>query len=93
MGGQGGGPRLTVGFEGGYGPRAATARATCTVSSGTFGHDLGCIDIPHPTRDWERQDGRCCPDQRGVSTTGIKSAVIAERESGTTWEGTDDSQS
>ncbi|MFF0108129.1 hypothetical protein [Streptomyces hirsutus] len=35
----------------GYGPRAATARATCAVSSGTCGHGRDCIDIQHPTRN------------------------------------------
>ncbi|MEV7442910.1 recombinase family protein [Streptomyces sp. NPDC091204] len=54
----------------GYGPCAATDRATCAVISGTCGHGLGCIDIPHPTRDRERQDGRCSTGQRAVSPTG-----------------------
>ncbi|MFE7403287.1 hypothetical protein [Streptomyces sp. NPDC057557] len=39
------------------GPRAATACATCAVSSGTFGHGLGCIDIstPHPRQGTPRR--------------------------------------
>lgn len=54
----------------GYGPRAATARATCAVSSGSFGHSIGRIDIPHPTRDRNAKNGRFCPDQRAARPAG-----------------------
>lgn len=50
----------------GYGPCPATARATCAVSSGTFGHGLGCIDIstPHPRPGTSRQPLLSCPTSR-----------------------------
>lgn len=56
----------------GYGPRAATARATCAVSSGTFGHGLGRIDIPHPTRDRNAKTAAAAPTNESPAPPGTE---------------------
>ncbi|MFD5696453.1 hypothetical protein [Streptomyces lasiicapitis] len=56
----------------GYGPRAATVRATCAVSSGTFGHGLGGLDIPHPTRDRNAKTAAAVPTDEPPAPPGTE---------------------